>query len=165
MADLLTRWDPFREAVTLREAMDRLFDDSFVPSGRRNGERMGERVWRLPLDAYVTPDDIVVIANMPGVKSEEVEITIEGDTLTIRGERPAPLSNVDYVMQERPFGKFQRTLSINIPVDADKAEARYENGLLTLTIPKAEAVKPRTIQITNRQSQEQGQLEQPVQQK
>lgn len=148
MADRLTRWDPFREAVTLREAMDRLFEDSFVPSRRQNGAT--ERVWRLPLDAYVTPEEIIVVANVPGVKPENVEITIEGDTLTIRGERPAPLENVDYVMQERPFGKFQRTLNINIPVDADKAEARYENGMLTLMIPKAEAVKPKTINVVSK---------------
>lgn len=148
MASQVTRWDPFREAVTLREAMDRLFEDSFVPSRRQNGNT--ERVWRLPLDAYVTAEEIVVVANMPGVKPEAVEIMIEGDTLTIRGERPAPLENVDYVMQERPYGKFQRTLNINIPVDADKAEARYDNGLLTLVIPKAEAVKPRTIQVQSK---------------
>jgi len=144
---MITRWDPFREAVTLREAMDRLFEDSFVPSRRGNG---GERAYRLPLDAYATPDEIVVLANMPGVKPENVEITIEGDTLTIKGERPAPMENVDYVMQERPYGKFQRTLNINIPVDANKAEAKYENGLLTLSIPKAEAVKPKTIQVVSK---------------
>lgn len=148
MADQLTRWDPFREAVTLREAMDRLFEDTFVPARRR--ESAGERVYRLPLDAYVTSEEIVVLANMPGIKPEDVEITLEGDTLTIKGERPAPLENVDYVMQERPFGKFQRTLNINIPVNADKAEARYEHGLLTLTIPKAEAVKPKTIQVVSK---------------
>lgn len=146
MADQLTRWDPFREAVTLREAMDRLFEDTFVPARRR--ESTGEHVYRLPLDAYVTPEEIVVLANMPGIKPEDVEITIEGDTLTIKGERPTPLENVNYVMQERPYGKFQRTLNINIPVNADKAEARYEHGMLTLTIPKAEAVRPRTIQVT-----------------
>lgn len=141
----MTRWDPFREAVTLREAMDRLFEDSFTPTRQRT--QAPERVWRLPLDAYVTAEEIIVVANMPGVQSEGVEITIEGDTLTIRGERPAPLENVDYVMQERPYGKFQRTLNINIPVDANKAEARYENGLLTLVIPKAEAAKPKVIQV------------------
>lgn len=148
MMDMLTRWDPFREAITLREAMDRLFEDTFVPARRR--EAAEEHVYRLPLDAYVTPDEIVVLASMPGVKPEDVEITIEGDTLTIKGERPAPLENVDYVMRERPYGKFQRTLNINIPVDADKAEAKYENGLLTLTIPKAEAVRPKTIQVVSK---------------
>lgn len=148
MADYLSRWDPFREVVTLREAMDRLFEDSFIPTRRRAGLR--EEAFRLPLDAYVTPEEIVILANMPGVKPEEVEITIEGDTLTIKGERPAPLENVDYVLQERAFGKFQRTLTINIPVDANKAEAKFENGLLTLTIPKAEAARPKTIQVVSK---------------
>lgn len=146
----MTRWDPFREAVTLREAMDRLFEDSFTPARRRN--QATEQIWRLPLDAYVTADEIIVLANVPGVKPEEVEITIEGDTLTIRGERPAPLENVNYVMQERTFGKFQRTLNINIPVDANRAEARYDNGLLTLVIPKAEAAKPKVIQVGTKQA-------------
>jgi len=148
MADFLTRWDPFRDAVTLREAMDRLFEDSWIPARRRGQEP--ERVFRLPLDAYVTPEEIVILANMPGIKPESVEITLEGDTLTIRGERPAPLENVNYVLQERTFGKFQRTLNVNIPVDADKAEAKFENGLLTLSIPKAEAVKPKTIQVVSK---------------
>ena len=139
---------PFREAVTLREAMDRLFEDSFMPARRR--ERTGEKSFRLPLDAYITPDEIVVLANMPGVKPESVDITLEGDTLTIKGERPAPLENVDYALQERPYGKFLRTLNINIPVDADKAEAKYENGLLTLSIPKVQAAKPKTIQVVSK---------------
>lgn len=147
----MTRWDPFREAVTLREAMDRLFEDSYTPARRRN--QAAEQVWRLPLDAYVTPEEIIVLANMPGVKPEDVEITVEGDTLTIRGERPAPIENVNYVMQERTFGKFQRTLNINVPVDANRAEARYENGLLTLVIPKAEAAKPKVIQVATKQAQ------------
>lgn len=149
MADFLTRWDPFREAVTLREAMDRLFEDSFIPSRRAAGQSR-DRSFRLPLDAYVTPEEIVIVANVPGLKPENVEITLEGDTLTIKGERPAPLENVDYILQERTYGAFQRTLNINIPVDADKAEAKYENGLLTLTIPKAEAVKPKTIQVVSK---------------
>jgi len=149
MPSFVTRWDPFREAVTLREAMDRLFEDSFVPARRRLAEG-AERRFRLPLDAYTTADEIVIQANMPGVKPETVEITIEGDTLTIKGERPGPIENVDYVMQERVYGPFQRTLNINIPVDADKAEATFENGLLTLTIPKAEAVKPKTIQVVTK---------------
>lgn len=146
----MTQWDPFREAVSLREAMDRLFEDSFTPARRQtNGS---EHVSRLPLDAYVTADEIIVLANMPGVKPEDVEITIEGDTLTIRGERPRPLENVNYVMQERPFGKFQRTLNINIPVDANRAEAKYDNGLLTLVIPKSEAAKPRVIRVGTKEA-------------
>ena len=146
----MNRWDPFRDVVTLREAMDRLFEDSYTPT-RRSMEDGGQRRFRLPLDAYVTPQEIVVMANMPGVKPEDVEITLEGDTLSIRGRRPGPLENVNYVLQERNYGDFQRTLTINVPVDADKAEARFENGLLILTIPKAEAVRPKTIQVTTKQ--------------
>lgn len=152
MADYLTRWDPFREVVTLREAMDRLFEDSQA-NGRRTGQMNQGRRFRLPLDAYVTPEEIVVMANMPGVKPEDVEITIEGDTLSIRGARQAPLENVNYVLQERTYGEFQRTLTINVAVDADKAEAKFENGLLTLTIPKSEAAKPKTIQVRSKQLQ------------
>jgi HSP20 family protein len=148
MANYITRWDPFREAVTLREAMDRLFEDSYVPARRQAEQR--EQVWRLPLDAYITAEEIVIVANMPGVKPENVDITIEGDSLTIKGERPAPIENVDYVLQERTYGKFQRTLNINIPVDANKAEAKFEDGLLTLVVPKAEAVKPKTIQVVSK---------------
>jgi len=128
--------------------MDRLFEDTWVPSRHRPAE--SGRAYRLPLDAYVTPDEIVIVANMPGVRPEDVEITLEGDTLSIKGERSAPMENVDYVLQERPYGLFQRTLNINIPVDSGKAEAKYENGLLILTVPKAEASKPRTIQVVSK---------------
>lgn len=148
MANYITRWDPFRETVTLREAMDRLFEDSYVPARRQAEQR--EQTWRLPLDAYITAEEIVIVANMPGAKPENVEIAIEGDTLTIKGERPAPLENVDYVLHERSYGKFQRTLNINIPIDANKAEAKFEDGLLTLIVPKAEAVKPKTIQVVGK---------------
>ncbi len=152
MADYITRWDPFRDVVTLGEAMDRLFDNSFVANRRSGGREANGSQFRLPIDAYVTPEEIVIIANIPGVKPDEVEITLEGDTLTIKGERPAPQANVNYVLQERLYGPFQRTININVPVDAARAEAHYDNGLLTLTIPKTEAVKPKTIQVVSRES-------------
>jgi HSP20 family protein len=149
MANYVARWDPFRDVVTLREAMDRMMEDGYT--NRRQMPESRERHFRLPIDAYVTPEDIIVMANMPGIRPEDVEILLEGDTLTIRGERPAPLENVNYVIQERNYGPFQRTLNINVPVDADKAEAKFENGLLTLTIPKAEAAKPKQIRVTSKE--------------
>ena len=151
MAAILTRWDPFRDVVTLREAMDRLMEDGFTSRRPVADER--ERRFRLPLDAYVTPEEIVIVANMPGIKPEDVEITLEGDTLTIRAERPAPMENVNYVLQERTYGTFQRTLSINVPIDAERAEAKFENGMLVLTVPKAEAAKPKQIQVHSKQVQ------------
>jgi HSP20 family protein len=135
--------------MTLREAMDRLFEDSFVGAGaQRNGNSNGGAPeLRLPIEAYVTENDIVVRAAVPGLAPDQVEITLEGDTLTLRGEFPRPLENVNYIFAERPWGRFSRTLQLNVPVQADKAEATFENGLLTLSLPKAEAVRPKTIQI------------------
>jgi HSP20 family protein len=150
MANHVARWDPFADVVTLQEAMDRLMEDGY--STRQQPDNRNRR-FRLPIDAYVTPEEIVVVANMPGIKPEDVEIILEGDTLTLRAERPAPLQNVNYVIQERTYGTFQRTLNINIPVDAEKAEAKFDNGLLTLTVPKAEAARPKQIKVMSKSEQ------------
>ena len=139
----ISRWEPYGTFVTLRDAMDRLFEDSFVRSVRPTGERANA----LPIDAYVTDQELVVVASIPGVDPADVSITIEGDMLTIKGDRKPPLENVSYLLQERRFGPFYRQLQINVPVQADKAEASFDKGVLTLTIPKAEEVKPRQIKV------------------
>jgi len=136
--------DPLREAMSLRDAMDRLFEESVV---RRPSERPRTRVLRLPLDVYSTPEEIVITASLPGLTAEEVDITIEGDTLTIRGDLRPPLENVDYLMQERAHGSFARTLTLNVPINTNEAEATFENGVLTLTLPKAEETKPKSIKV------------------
>jgi len=112
----VVRWNPSRELVSLREAMDRLFEDSFV-----RPVWGGDRERRLALDVYTTPSEIVIAANVPGLKPEEVSITLEGDTLSISGEIKPPLENVEYLFQERGYGKFSRSLTINVPVEQDKA--------------------------------------------
>jgi HSP20 family protein len=142
----LTRWRPWSESMTLRQAMDRLFEDSFVrPSlGWRAVPRNG--VAQLPVDIYSTEDEVVIKAAVPGVNPDEVEITIEGDTLIIKGETKAP-EDVDYICQEHCYGPFARTFTLNVPIQADKATAEFENGVLTLTLPKAEEVKPKTIKV------------------
>jgi HSP20 family protein len=149
MAEVM-RWEPFRDMVTLRDAMDRLFEDSFLRPHGAWREMDGQRALRLPLDVYMTPVEVVIHASVPGLRPEDVQLTLEGDTLTIKGEMKAPMDNVDYILQERPYGQFSRTLTFNIPIQADKAEASFENGVLTLVVPKAEAVKPRTIKVTAR---------------
>lgn len=141
-------WDPITDLVTMQQAMDRLFDEAWDRRGV--GWRQGERVASLPLDVYSTSNDLVIQASVPGVDPEAVEITIEGDTLTIQGERGAPLDNVDYHIQERRFGPFARTLTLNLPVQADQAEAVFEKGVLTLTIPKAEEVRPKVIKVKSK---------------
>lgn len=137
---------PLREIMTLREAMDRLFEEPFFrPWTWRRGTP--EEPLRLPVDVYTTPEEIVIVASVPGLLPEEVDVSIQGDTLTIRGELRPPLDNVQYLFQERPYGPFTRSLVLNVPVDVDKAEVTLENGVLTITLPKAEEIKPKTIKV------------------
>ncbi len=104
-------------------------------------------VYRLPLDVYATPEAIVVKASLPGLNPDDIEVTLEDNALTIEGEMKGPQENVRYVLQQRPYGKFSRTLVLNMPVDWEHTEAHNENGVLTLVIPKAQEVKPKTIKI------------------
>ncbi|MFN3763432.1 MAG: Hsp20/alpha crystallin family protein, partial [Anaerolineae bacterium] len=97
---------PFREMMSLREAMDRLFEESFVRPWSTWRRGTPEEPLRLPVDVYTTPDEIVVVASVPGLLPEEVDISIQGDMLTIRGELRPPLDNVEYLFQERPYGPF-----------------------------------------------------------
>jgi HSP20 family protein len=145
----MTRWEPFRDLMTLREAMNRLFEESYVRPGARLTSG-GEVYCELPVDAYVTDEELVINASVPGMDAEDVDITIEGDTLTIRGEVKGPMDNVNYILQERICGHFHRTLRLNIPVQADKAEATFEKGVLTLVIPKQEEIKPKTIKVKSK---------------
>ena len=146
----VARWDPFRDLVTLREAMDRLFEESYVRPGTRWTASSDEGRCALPIDVYATDEEVVIVAAVPGMDPKDVDITIEGDTLSIKGEIKGPLDNVDYVIQERSYGKFSRNLRLNVPVEPDKAEATFEKGVLTLVIPKKEAIKPRTIKVTSK---------------
>jgi HSP20 family protein len=143
----ITRFDPFSEMVTLRQAMDRLFEDSFVnPLTLRsyNGEAPGPA-----LDVHETGDEIVVTAALPGLKAEDVNITITGQTLTVRGEFKADdkVKREQYLYRERRYGSFQRQLQLPVRVQGDAATASFEDGVLTLAIPKAEEVKPRQIEV------------------
>ncbi len=142
----LLRFSPFEDMMSLREAMDRLFAESMVMPRTVHRVRSDEPM-RLPVDVYTTPEEIVLTASLPGLLPEEVDITIEGDTLTIRGELRRPLDNVEYLFQERPYGPFARSLTLNVPVDVEKAEAVFENGVLTLTLPKKEAIRPKAIRV------------------
>lgn len=140
----LTRWEPVREMMTLREAMDRLFDDAFTRPLSLSG------VSAIPnLDVVETNDEIIVKASLPGLKAEDVQITVTGDTLTLRGEFKQETENGDatYHLRERRSGSFERTIPLPVDVQTDKAKADFENGILKITLPKSEAVKPKTITI------------------
>jgi len=149
-------WDPFEQALTLREAMDRLLQDSFVrpPSGSNT---RGNQGMMLPLDIHESEDTYTVQASLPGVKPEDVQIQITGDTVTIRGEIKDTREEKrgdQVIMRERRTGILARTISLPMPVDADRAEAKFENGVLTLTLPKSEQAKPRRISVKGTDGQQ-----------
>ncbi|MBM4423345.1 MAG: Hsp20/alpha crystallin family protein [Chloroflexi bacterium] len=142
MTTLIRYTKPARDFLTIRDLMERMFEESFGPTRDYASDE-----FRLPIDAYATDGEIIVQAGLPGVKPESVEISVEGDTLKISAELPAKLENVDYTFAERAHGRYSRTLMLNVPVESDKAEAQFDNGLLTLRLPKAEAVKPKQIKV------------------
>lgn len=139
-------WDPFREAVSLRDAMNALLQESFIRPG---GLLPQDGSAPLPLDVSETEDEFVIRASVPGVKPDDVQITVQGDTLTIRGESRSEeeKDGERWHLRERRFGAFQRSVTLGTPVIADKAEVHYEHGVLTLALPKAEEAKPRQIKI------------------
>jgi HSP20 family protein len=143
----LTRWDPVRNALSLREAMDRLFEESFARS--RGWSTLAEGVERLALDVRESDDDLTVKASIPGVKPKDIDISVTGDSLTIKGETHEETEEKEgnYHMRERRFGAFRRTITLPAPVKADEAEAEFKDGVLTLTLPKVEEVKPKSIKV------------------
>jgi HSP20 family protein len=140
----LTRWEPMREMMSLREAMDRLFDDAFTRPLSVSGVAGAPAI-----DMFQTEDDVVVKATLPGIKAEDVDISVTGETLTIRGEYKQENEQKDatYHIREQRSGSFERSLLLPTDVKADQAKADFENGILTITMPIAEEVKPKSITI------------------
>ena len=142
----IIRWDPFRDVVSLRDAMNRLFEESFIrPAGwpATDGGYVA-------VDVMETKDDVIVKASVPGIKPEDIDISVTGDLLTIKGEFKAEQQKGDganIIRQELRHGSFERTMTLPTQVVADKAKADFEHGMLTLTLPKAEDVKPKTIKV------------------
>src|SRR4051812_7547127 len=142
----IERWEPYREVISLRDAMNSLLQQSFVRPGSLSAPDGHDTP---PLDVSETEDEFVVKAALPGIKPEDVQITVQGDTLTIRGECKAEeeKKGEHWHLRERRFGAFQRSVALATPVNSDQAQAHYEHGVLTLTLPKSEAAKPRQIKI------------------
>ena len=145
----LTRWEPFREIRRVHDMLDRAFDEGLIGT---LGEGLTLYEGLAPVDVYQTDEAIVVQATLPGVKPEDIDISVTGDTLTIRGEVKQEAGNGNgngrqYHVRERRYSRFARSLTLPSMVDAGKAEAEVENGILTLTIPKAEEAKPRQISV------------------
>jgi len=146
---IVRRPSPFGELMSLRSAMDRLFEDSFVlpPFGPRFDSSVG-----LPLDVTRTSDALIVEAALPGIRPEDVDITVEDGTLSIRAEsrdeRQQPEDQGESLVSEIRRGTVSRSVTLPTGLEPDKASATFEHGVLTLRIPKAESVKPRQIRIS-----------------
>jgi HSP20 family protein len=147
MADIM-RWDPFREMVDLRDTMDRLFDRGFSRPWRLVSWT-GEGAGFFPVDLYETDEEVVVKASLPGVNPDDVHISVTGEALTIKAETKEEHEErqKNYYRQERHYGSTQRVLALPVRVDADKAKAEFDQGVLTLRLPKAAEVRAKTIEV------------------
>lgn len=146
---LIVRTNPM--ATPLSEAMDRLFNDAWVSPMSRDWATVWGVGSRLPVNIYAEADGYTFVAVVPGVKADELSIEAEGNIVKIGGETIAPAVSADEKVRtlrnEIAYGKFNRAFELPEEIDADKIEANLENGVLTVRVPKAETVKPRTIKV------------------
>jgi len=149
MANIIRR-EPFREMMSLRNAMDRWFDEGLfrppMPFGFGGDDS-------LSVDMYETDDNVVVKTAIPGVKADEIEVSVTGDTLTVRAEtkQEEEVKEENYLRRERRYGSYCRSVTLPGGLESDKADADYSDGILTLTFPKAEEIKPKSIKVTSKE--------------
>ena len=155
VAMAIQRWDPFlRDFVSLRDAVGRLFEESFV-SPERLFSTVGGGTRPMALEIYETPDQLVVRALTPGVMPQDLDVQYHDGVLTLKARTETPAAHDDWTWHVREFGYGEMTRSIRLPVeiDADRAEARFAHGILTLSLPKAEQAKPRQIKVVSADQQ------------
>ena len=143
----IVRFEPFRNLLTTQREFERLFKEAFSPM---SGEtEVSTRSWAPPVDIYETEDAIVLKAELPGIDPKDVEVRVEDNTLYLKGERnyEKEVKEQNYHRIERSYGSFARSFSLPNSIDAEKVKAEYKDGLLTLTMPKREETKPKTIKI------------------
>ncbi|MGC8633138.1 MAG: Hsp20/alpha crystallin family protein [Candidatus Limnocylindrales bacterium] len=138
----------FQDFVTLRDAMDRLFEQSFVDPGRLLSFDGSPR--SMPLEVYETPDSVVVKALVPGVTPEQLDVTYDRGTLTLRAKTEAPSAHDDWTwhLREIGYGEYSRAINLPTPVKTENAQTDFQNGVLTLRLPKVEEALPKQIRIT-----------------
>ncbi|MDP9146340.1 MAG: Hsp20/alpha crystallin family protein [Acidobacteriota bacterium] len=145
MASSMNRWEPFRSANTFQEQLNRVFDDVL----RRSGEESNLTTWAPAVDIFETEHELVVKADLPDVDPKELDIRVENNILTIRGERKfqKQVNENNYLRVERSYGSFARSFSLANTVNSEAIKAEYNNGVLTLNIPKREEAKPKQIKV------------------
>jgi HSP20 family protein len=143
----MTRFDPFRDLAVLQDRMNRLFNDTY---GRnREDDLMSRGSWTPPVDIYEIEGSLVLKAELPDLRREDIDVSVENSTLTIRGERKldSEIKQENFHRIERPYGSFLRQFSLPPTVDPSKIGAEYKNGVLTVKLPVREEAKPRTINV------------------
>ena len=150
-------WEPFSEMISLRDAMAQLMEGSVIRPGAFSLNAAAQMASSFPINVHGTPDELKVEALLPGISEEDVRVDIDRGVLTIAAKRQGQESVQGEQWHLREFnpGQFSRSLSLPFPVESDHATATFTNGVLTLVLPKAEAAKPRRIQIGTGQRQEQ----------
>ncbi len=142
------RWDPFQDLISLQERMNRLFDQTVA---RSRGEHEGVIApsWSPPVDIYETAESIVLKAELPGLNTDDIDIQVRDNTLTLKGERRLAkgVEEENYLRAERAHGSFQRSFTLPTAIQADKIRAVFKDGVLEMNIPKAEEAKPKQIKI------------------
>ena len=143
----ITRFTPMTDFVSLREAMDRLFEDSFIRPTTYSGLAAGQIA--VPVDLWETNDAYHLRADLPGMTPDTIDINVTADTVSFAGEVKAQtdVSNDGWMRQERRVGKFQRAFTLPLQIDSNKVQASFEHGVLDLVLPKADQVKPRSIKV------------------
>jgi HSP20 family protein len=143
----ITRFTPMTDFVTLREAMDRLFEDSFIRPTTWTGLAAGQIA--VPVDLWETNDAYHMRADLPGMTPDTIDINVTADTVSFAGETKAEtdVANEGWLRQERRIGKFQRSFTLPVQIDPNKVQANFEHGVLDLVLPKADQVKPRSIKV------------------
>jgi len=143
----LNVWSPFRHLSMLRDEIDRLFDSPL--NALTSNSQQFLNGWLPSVDLYDNHEHLVLRAELPGMKKEDIDISLHGDVLTLSGERKEEetFDKAEPYRSERFLGRFQRTLTLPVAVDASKVQASYKDGILTVTLPKAEEAKPKQIQV------------------
>ena len=144
----LVKWDPFREVTTLQERINRLFEDAF-PRARERDDDLSLGVWRPAVDIYECETAVVLKAELPGIKKEDVSVEVKDNVLTIKGERKAEseIKEEKYYRRERTYGSFSRSFNLQYTVNPDKIKARFKDGVLEIEVPKPEEEKPKQINV------------------
>jgi HSP20 family protein len=142
---IVTRWEPQRGLTTLQDQINRVFSDSFD----RTGEEGSLTAWAPAVDIYETEHELVVKADLPDIEPKDLDIRVENNILTIRGERKfeKQVNEDKYLRVERSYGSFARSFTLANTVNAEAIKADYQNGVLTLSIPKREEAKPKQIKV------------------